>query len=75
MIVVFEGFLNSTATLADWPAARLPEVGTVMNGNPPKLPEGVVMVTPFVKELKTSWKGPSIGEALILAMVTVPLKV
>ena len=44
-MVVFEGVLNWTLTVADWPGARLATAGTVMYGVPDRSPVAFTSVT------------------------------
>ena len=74
LMVTFDGFLNCTLTVADWPGARL-ATETVTYGAPDTLPEAFTSVTPDGIPLNTIWKGPAIGLLLMFLMVTVPLKV
>ena len=75
MIAVFEGFLNWTLTVTDWPGERLAAAGTVMNGLLKKVPVELGTVTPLGSAMKRIWNGPLMELPLVFVIVSVPLNV
>ena len=75
MIVAFEGFLNCTLTVTDWPGARPVAAGIVMYGVVETLPVAFTRLTLVGTPKKSTCNGPPIAVVPIFFKVTVPMKV
>lgn len=75
MIKPFDGLLNCTLTLTDWPGARLPAPGTAMKGVPALVPVAFDRVTPVGKFVSSTRTGPVIAWLPVLVTINLPLNV
>jgi hypothetical protein len=73
-MALFDGLLNLTLTVADWPGVR-PAAGLVSNGDPERLTVALTRTTLAGSPVKSISKGPLIGLVPMFLKVTVPLKV